>query len=322
MKKHIIVNIILFLFVCGLVIFIVFVNRKPKEKSLVSKAEQEITQLEDKMIAMMNNMNKISFSNFVLVEEKTQSNEEQDSQSSSGSEGKQKGSSEEQNGSSQGGDSSSDFSGSSKSASSSKNENTSNTKENTQFEMKNKGTLMGQSQEVDWNDTKSDTEMLYATWPTILLDLHELNVKNEDILNFSTILDQVTLSVKQEDKTATLNNMASLYAFLPNYRSQISEDNQSINIDFVKACILNSYALVEQEKWDEMKIQLVNAMNYFSNIMNRVEGKEQKQNQISKIYVLLNELNNSIDKKEKDLYYIKYRNLMEELLNFKNEEKR
>lgn len=316
MKKHIIVNIILFLFVCGLVIFIVFVNREPKEKSLVSKAEQEITQLEDKMIAMMNNMNKISFSNFVLVEERTQNNEEQDSQSSSGSEGKQTGSSEEQNGSSQGGDSSS------KSASSSKNENTSNTKENTQFEMKNRGTLMGQSQEVDWDDTKSDTEMLYATWPTILLDLHELNVKNEDILNFSTILDQVTLSVKQEDKTATLNNMASLYAFLPNYRSQISEDNQSINIDFVKACILNSYALVEQEKWDEMKIQLVNAMNYFSNIMNRVEEKEQKQNQISKIYVLLNELNNSIDKKEKDLYYIKYRNLMEELLNFKNEEKR
>lgn len=223
-----------------------------------------------------------------------------------------------QSGSSQGTSNSSSSSGSSTSSESSdseKSENATNTKENTKFELKNSGVLMGQSQEVDWDSIKSNTEMLYSTLPTVILDLHELNVNNEDILNFSNVLDQVTLSVKQEDKTATLNNLASLYAFLPTYRSQISEDNQSINIDYVKACVLNSYAFVEQEKWDEMKNQMANAMNYFSNIMNRVEGKEQDQNRISKIYVLLNELNNSIDKKEKDLYYIKYRNLMEELIN-------
>ena len=55
-------------------------NRKPEEKSLLHKAEDEITHLEDKMIAMMNQLNKISFSNFVLVEEKTQSVGEQNSQ--------------------------------------------------------------------------------------------------------------------------------------------------------------------------------------------------------------------------------------------------
>jgi len=315
MKKHIIVNIILFLFLCGLVVCIVLVNRKPEEKSLANKTEQEITQLEDKMIAMMNNLNKISFSNFVLVEEKTESNGGEDAQNSGTEEEKQAGSSGGESESSQGGDNSSSSSDSSKSSSSTKSENSNNTKESTKFELKNSSVLMGQSEEVDWDTMKSNTEMLYATWPTIVLDLHELNVKNEDILNFSTVLDQVTLSVKQEDKIATLNNMASLYSFLPIYRSQISKDNQSINIDYVKACILNSYALVEQDKWDEMKEQIANALNYFSNIMNRIEEKQKDQNQISKIYVLLNELNMSVDKKEKDLYYIKYRNLMEGLMN-------
>lgn len=233
-----------------------------------------------------------------------------ESQGQSTSAGGQNSSSEKSSNSS-----SSSSSSSSGSAKNEKSENASDTKENTKFELKNNGVLMGQSKEVDWDSIKSNTEMLYSTLPTVILDLHELNVNNEDILNFSDVLDQVTLSVKQEDKTATLNNLASLYAFLPTYRSQISEDNQSVNIDYMKACVLNSYAFVEQEKWDEMKKQMVNAMNYFSNIMNRVEGKEQEQNQISKIYVLLNELNNSIDKKEKDLYYIKYRNLMEELVN-------
>lgn len=214
--------------------------------------------------------------------------------------------------------SSSGSSNSSESAGNEKSQNASNSKENTKFELKSGGVLMGQNQQIDWDSIKSNTELLYATWPTVILDLHELNVNNEDILNFSNVLDQVTLSVKQEDKATTLNNLASLYAFFPTYRSQISQDHQSIDIDYVKACILNSYALIEQDKWEEMKEQLVTAMNYFSNIMNRIEGNGENQNRISKIYVLLNELNNSVEKKEKDVYYIKYRNLMEELINLEN----
>lgn len=80
MKKHIIVNIILFLFLLAVIVFIFLINRKPEERTLISKTEQEITQLENKMIAMMNQLNKISFSNYVLVEEKMPSNDNQTSQ--------------------------------------------------------------------------------------------------------------------------------------------------------------------------------------------------------------------------------------------------
>lgn len=317
MKKQRFVNFILLFSILLIAIFFVFLfkmNHRSEDNKLESKAEQEIRQLEDKIIAMMNNLNKISFSNFVLVEEKVQSSdsnsqEENKGQESSGSgqESSTQSSSNSSNGSSSLGDSSN-----------SQNKDTSNKKENTKFELKNGGILSSTGQEVDWDSIKSNAEILYSTWPTAVVDLHELNVKNEDILNFSTVLDQVTLSAKKEDKTATLNNLASLYAFLPNYRSQISEDDKSIYIDYTRACVLNSYALVEQNKWDEMKVQIVNAIEYFSNIMNRVEeNNAQSQSRISKIYILLNELNKSVETKDKDLYYIKYRNVMEELVNFK-----
>lgn len=315
MKKQRFVNFILLFSILLIAIFFVFLfkmNHRSEDNKLESKAEQEIRQLEDKIIAMMNNLNKISFSNFVLVEEKVQSSdsnsqEENKGQESSGSgqESSTQSSSNSSNGSSSLGDSSN-----------SQNKDTSNKKENTKFELKNGGILSSTGQEVDWDSIKSNAEILYSTWPTAVVDLHELNVKNEDILNFSTVLDQVTLSAKKEDKTATLNNLASLYAFLPNYRSQISEDDKSIYIDYTRACVLNSYALVEQNKWDEMKVQIVNAIEYFSNIMNRVEeNNAQSQSRISKIYILLNELNKSVETKDKDLYYIKYRNVMEELVN-------
>lgn len=296
MKNRQFVNFILLCTILTCFIFVLSGCSKEDEK-LINKAEQEIGQLEDKMIAMMNNLNKISFSNFVLVEQKVEGDNGNSNESGSEtqSSSKEQGSSSSSSGSSQ-------------------NENNSNTKESTKFELKNSGVLVNENQEIDWDSIKINAELIYATWPTVVVDLHELNVKNEDILNFSTVLDQVTLSIKEENKITTLNNLASLYAFLPDYRSQISKDNERINIDYTKACVLNSYALVEQEKWEEMRVQLQNAIQYFSNVMNSIETNKQSQSRISKIYILLNELNNSIDVKNKELYYIKYKNVMQELI--------
>lgn len=307
MKNRQFVNFILLFFILFSFLF-VLTGCSSDEKDLKNKAEREIRQLEDKIMAMMNNINSISFSNFVLVEEKIQNN----SESSQGSGNEQQNNSSKQ----QEGDSSKNSSSSSENSGNSERKESGNSKENSKFELKNNGILSNSSNEVDWDSIKSNTEIIYSTWPTTVVDLHQLNVKNEDILNFSNVLDQVTIGVKQEDKVATLNNLASLYAFLPNYRSQISSDNKMLNIDYTKACILNSYALAEQNKWDEMKTQITNGINYFSNVMNSIDGNGQAQSRVSKIYVLLNELNSSIDLKDKELYYIKYRNAMEELVNF------
>ena len=134
-------------------------------------------------------------------------------------------------------------------------------------------------------------------------------------MNFSKALDQVTLSIKNEDKIATLNNLVTLYAFLPSYRSKISDDTISINIDFCKNCILNGYAFIEQNNWQETKNQLTNAVNYYSSVMESINTNVESQNRISKVFILLNELNNSIDLQDKEVFFIKYRNLMEEITN-------
>lgn len=313
MKKQIVINCIILVFILISFLFLL-TGCSSEDTNLQSKAEKEIEHLEEKIIAMMNNLNQITLSNSVLIEEKTQkasesSKEGQNNQQSSGSGGSQGegGGGESSKGSDSGSSSESSNSGSSK-------ENT--TEESTKYEIKNDSILASKTEEVDWENVKSSAETLHSTWATLTIDLHGLNVKNDDILNFSSVLDQVTISANNEDKTATLNNLASLYAFFPIYIEQISDNSEKINLDYTKACVLNSYALVEQNKWDEMKLQVTNAINYFTNILNGVNEDRQNQNS-SKIYVLLNELSNCIDIKDKDLYMIKYRNVMEELVNFK-----
>lgn len=307
MKKQIIIGSIILICIVACVVFIISKNNS-KDISLQAKTEDEIEHLEEKIVAMMNSLNKITLSNSVLVEEKTNEN----SQTSGNT--KQSNDNSQEDGEESSSQSSDSSSSSGSSDSDSDKENT--TKGNSKYEIVNDSILANQNQTVDWEYIKSSAETIHSSWATLTIDLHSLNVNNQDILNFSNVLDQVTLSVKQEDKTATLNNLASLYAFFPIYIKQISNDSEKINIDYTKTCVLNSYALVEQNKWDEMKLQVTNGINYFTNILNSVNDEKQNQNKLSKTYVLLNELNNSIDLKDKDLYMIKYRNVMEELVNF------
>ena len=50
-------------------------------------------------------------------------------------------------------------------------------------------------------------------------------------------------------------------------------------------------------------------------IINSVDEKSSySKNKITKIYVLLNELNNSLIVQDKEIYFIKYKKVMEELV--------
>lgn len=311
MKKQIVINSIVLFFILLCILFLL-TGCSLEDTSLKSKAEKEIEHLEEKIIAMMNSLNQITLSNSILIEEKTEKTSESAQEGQNNQQSNSSGGSQEGEGSGKGSDT-----GSSSGSSDSESNKENTTEESTKYEIKNDSILVNGTKKVDWENIKSSAETIHSTWATLTIDLHGLNVNNEDILNFSNVLDQVTISAKKEDKTATLNNLASLYAFFPNYIEQISDDSEKINLDYTKACVLNSYALVQQNKWEEMKIQVANAINYFTNILNSVNEDRQNQNSISKIYVLLNELNNSIDIKDKDLYMIKYRNVMEELVNFK-----
>lgn len=322
MKKIILAIVIIAIIIAIIAGIVILTTQNKEEKNLSNKTETQIAYLEEKVITMLNHINQIHFSNSILVEKNTDENS-QNSQGNNDSSNTNNGSgnTESSNGSkgsngSEQGESGSQGSSQESQGSSGEKKQSSSPEDNIEYSIKNNSILNKNNQEIDWEYIKTNTEIIYSTWPSMVVDLHELNVRNEDILNFSTTLDQVTLGAKQEDKAVTLNNLASLYALLPNYRSQISDNSQEINIDYTKACLVNSYAFVEQDNWEEVKSQIQQAIGYFTNIMNSIDGNGQKQSHVSKIYVSLNELNTTIDNQDKDLYYIQYRNVMEELMKF------
>ena len=306
----------IFLIIFSIAIVIIFVAYivtstnnyiKSNSKKVDEKTEEEIKQLEEKLVGMINSLNNISFTNTVLKQtsEKSSSTNSNNNSFNNSSDNSSKDSNNEQNSQSSGNSDNDSNSISSK------------TEEQVKYEIQKNDILLIDLSNIDWEYIKANTESIYNLWANLIIDLHELNVNNQDILNFSNTLDQVTLSVKQENKYASVTNLVSLYSYLPTYVNQFSNNENEKNLFLTKNCVLNTYALIEQQNWDEMKKQTASAIEYFSNIMNNIENNErQNKNKITKIYVLLNELYSSIDLKDKELYYIKYRNVMEELINF------
>lgn len=305
----------IFLIIFSIAIVIIFVAYivtstnnyiKSNNKKIEEKTEEEIKQLEEKLVGMINSLNNISFTNAVLKQTSEKSSETNSDNNSSNN----------SSGSSSNDSNSGQNSQSSGSSNDNSNSISSKTEEQVKYEIQKNDILLTNLSNIDWEYIKANTESIYNLWANLIVDLHELDVNNQDILNFSNTLDQVTLSVKEENKYASVTNLVSLYSYLPTYVNQFLNNENEKNLFLTKNCVLNTYALIEQQNWDEMKKQTASAIEYFSNIMNNIENNErQNRNKITKIYVLLNELYSSIDLQDKELYYIKYRNTMEELLN-------
>lgn len=294
-----------FIFFLATIIFLIIISicvivfSSSSDDKLKNKLEEEISFIETKLLGMINSLNNISFSNSILLEQnsiKGQSNSKNDS-SSQGSESKS---------SSQGGESS----GQEEASSSDSSKSTDYTK----YNVENQNILLSNNEEIDWNYIKNTVEVLYSSWPTIMIDLHSTNIKNEDILTFSNNLDGLIINIENEDKKATLNTLAILYSYLPSYIQQFSDDTDKINIQYSKSSIVNAYVLLEEDKWEDMKVETTKAKEYFNLIINSVR-EDRNQNSISKTYVLINEMDNSIRLKDKKLFYLKYINLMESAMN-------
>ncbi len=304
-KKYLIL-LICVVIILAIVFGAVMVFSNSGDDTTKDKIKEEIYYIETKLLGMLNSLNNIPFSNSVLLEQNTIKGQEKSNNGSSGS--SSQGSEEK----SQGGESSSS-SGSSGGESSGSSESGGDT-DYTKYNVQSKNILNIKENEIDWNYIKNTVELLHTSWTTIMIDLHSLNIKNDDILSFSNNLDALILNIEREDKRATLNSLASLYAIIPIYINQYSNDNYEENLEYTKAHIINSYVLLEDDKWEDMQKEVTKAQEYFNLVINSVNTKS-SQIFINKTYILLNEMKNAINLKDKKLYYMKYKNLMENIMN-------
>ena len=257
-------------------------------------------------------MNNISFENYKLEVSKEEQQESKESSSGDGN---------SSNGGSQGGSGggnssgkSSDTGSSSGSSSSGGDTNTSSKEEVKKFELVNQNVLTA-SDEINWDNVKSEVETLYTSIPSITLDLYQVNLNQEDILGFNKEYDNLTKQVKDENKKETLTQLVTLYDYIPKFVKNVNDDVlYQITIQ-TKAHILKAYAKLEDKDWAGIQSDVQNAIDTFNQLLTTTGIDISKQYSVNKSYVMLNELQNAVQMQEESVFLIKYKNLLEELSN-------
>lgn len=282
---------ILFLVILLIMIFVLTgCKNKEENEELKNKVNASIQYLDSNLLAILNRLNNISFENYYVTTEKIRLDNNTKSTSSSSESSK------------------SDTEGESSNEFGKEKETTI-----TVSDMKSKNILLADKNKIDWENIKAEIENLYSSWDSIIMDLYKLGINNEDILSFSSYLDEAILNIKQENKEASLINVSNLYSLLPVFLDSYTDDRTTINIKWTKAHIVKAYAFVGNKNWNQAITEIAQATDSYNSIMGDTDFINSKTYNINKTYVCLKELQNSSVKQDEDLFYIKYKSFMEEI---------
>ena len=285
--KGIILSIIIIIIVIATIFFSINYVKSDSEnsKTLEQKVNSEMKYLDNKILGILNGLNNIVLRNYAVSSYEVETDEKEVNKQETDNKNEESSNSSDIN----------------------NNESKSNL-----YEIKATGILLS-NKDINWENIKSEIEIIYGSWNTIILDLYKLNVSSENILKFSSNLDEATKAIKTENKKDSLYLMSELYSLIAVYMENYQGNTKETNIQKVKAAVMRAYANVENENWAQINTEIANADNIYLTLLN---GNSKEDNyDINKGYILLKELQNSISQKDQDIFYIKYKNLIEKLNN-------
>lgn len=311
MKKFQKIAYIILVAIIVVLFYVIYVNAsKNNQVDQKQKTLTEIEWIESKIINLCNTMNNISFENYKLeVKMEEQESKTSNSQKGQSSEGDSQGGSE---GGKSGNGESSDQNSSTEASGG--DTNTSSKEEVKKFELIHQNVLTA-SDEINWDNVKSEVETIYTSIPSITLDLYQVNLNQEDILGFNKEYDNLTKAVKEENKKDTLTQLVTLYDYIPKFVKNVNEDVVYQVAIQTKAHILKAYSKLEDKDWAEIQSDVQNAIDAFNQLLATTGIDNSKQYSVNKSYVMLNELQNAVQMQEESVFLIKYKNLLEELNN-------
>lgn len=277
--------------------FTIYTNAsRNNENDIREKSLSEIKYVESKLINLFNSLNNIEFENYKISSQEINSQKNSDSSNSSSN-------------------SDSSKEGEGNSSSSGNNSESSNAplgNNNKKYSL-TPSTVLSQNSDINWDYIKKEAEEVSSAMPSITLDLYDISLNQSDILNFNKEYDNLLSSIKQEDKEKTMSSLNTLYSYIPKFIKNCNNDEQYKTIINTKQYILSAYSILDSEDWDKINAQIRLAVDTYSKLITDINLETEKQYNINKVYIMINDIQNSTTIKSKDIFLIKYKNIIEEL---------
>ena len=310
MKKYkIFLFIFLIIVIIVLSVFLYFNISSGNNENSKEKALAEIEYVETKLVTLFNELNNIESRNYtVSVKEIESPSKEENSESSSSSSSKE-GTEQQSQGQEQ-----SQSQSTENNSSGGNNQGEQEEKTEQEFEMKETG-ILTKNEDINWEHLKTEIENLYTSIPTITLDLYEMQIPRENILSFNQEFDKLTISVKEENKENTLQELSNIYNYIPTFVDNVSDSDIYKVVIKTKNNLFKAYSKLDQKNWQEISNDVKTTIDTYAGLVTNTNIEKEKQQSVNKIYIMLNELQNAVNVQDTSVFLIKYKNVLEEMNN-------
>lgn len=168
-------------------------------------------------------------------------------------------------------------------------------------------------QNINWDELRLDINTLYTSWNGIIVDFSSLNIDNHYLTDFGKKIDEIMITVQNKDVHKAKSNLSDLYGFLVQYTNCYQSNIILKNNIITKYYLIKAYTLLDTNNWTLINENINNATTNFYQNINMIDISENQKFNFNKTYVAINELKNTINSKNKDLFFIKYKIAMDEI---------
>ncbi len=162
---------------------------------------------------------------------------------------------------------------------------------------------------VDWNKMQEPIKEIYSSWNSIIIDLNNLQIKNLDLINFGKKVDEISIYINKKNTNKVLLSISDLYSLLAVYTNSYNSNVDIKTKINSKYYLIKAYSLTNTDNWVLINENITIAekinLDYITNIDNNYN--------ISRIYVSIKELENSINLKNKEIFKMKLNIVLEKL---------
>lgn len=168
-------------------------------------------------------------------------------------------------------------------------------------------------EELDWQEIENSVVDLNNVLDTIILDFTEIEISNEDIIEFRNGINDLSVACTNRDINLVLEKSSFLYSLLPTYMEKYSENKNEINILKLKSLVVSSFTYSSLYDWENAKNTIGLAENKYKEMMDDVDYMKEYAHNLNKVYILLGEVRNAIEIEELELTKIKYVSFIEKI---------
>lgn len=263
--------------------------KQKESESKKEKLENELEYISAKIFNLADKLNNVSFENYEITSKEVEIKEEGEnssSKTSSSNSGSEEGGKEE--------------------------------KKVETIELEEKNLLDNNPEEdIDWKSIKKEIEDINNIWTVVSIDLKNEKVADNDIDEFNNSLNQTIISIKTENREETLNNITNLYSSIPIFTNYIYTENIIKVMTNVKSELLKAYRSASIGNWDNVSEEISKAQSDFFDISIDKNMTENKKFKIDKVERLIQNLSNSAELKDIEVFLLNYKVLIENINTLK-----